>query len=178
MRTIIKKKHLSTNLSPTLNPKQSHNCFLQRCMPAWVRTDESHCLSTWLHHPYYHRCLHQNLHHCQNSFRCSHCPTEKKLNINSKLLFFSSLNKFVPKDLRLFVIQPLQCPLLHIPPLQVLPPPPYSRVSFPSHRLIFQGSYHLSLPVPETLTVSIKLQNIRRLKIYLFWDARTQPDLI
>lgn len=49
-----------------------------------------------------------------------------------------------------FVIQPPQCPPLHILPPQFLHHP-HSLFSYQSHHLTFRGSHHLSLPVPEIL---------------------------
>lgn len=55
------------------------------------------------------------------------------------------------KNVRLsFVIQPPQCPLLRILPLQFLLHP-HSPFSFQSHHPTFQGSRHRSSPVPEIM---------------------------
>lgn len=64
---------------------------------------------------------------------------------------FHFTNVAIKKNVRLsFVIQPPQCPLLHILPLQFLLHP-HSLFSFQSHHLTFQGSRRRSLPVPEIM---------------------------
>lgn len=67
-------------MSPILNQynRSRHNCNPQQFMLASVCRIESHRLSMFLPHPYYHHCLRRNLRHCQSSSQCSRCPTEKQ----------------------------------------------------------------------------------------------------